>query len=151
MKAVRFHEHGDTRQLRYEDAPDPVPGPGEIVVRVKACALNYLDVWERKGLPGVVVPLPHISGSDVSGIIESVGPGVNQLKIGDKTLVNPGLNCMRCEQCCRGNDNHCREYSVLGYVTDGGYAELVKIPAVNALPFPARCSFMRRQPSRSCL
>ncbi len=141
MKAVRFHKHGDAAQLRYEDVPDPSPGPGEIVVRVKACALNYLDIWERKGLPGVAIPLPHISGSDVSGIIESVGPGVNFLKRGDQTLLNPGLNCMRCQDCYRGNDSQCRDYSVLGYVTDGGYAELVKVPATNALPFPGQMQF----------
>ena len=74
MKAIRFYEHGASDRLRYEDAPDPVAGPGEVVVRVKACALNYLDVWQRKGLPGIRIPMPHISGSDVAGIVESVGP-----------------------------------------------------------------------------
>lgn len=141
MKAVRFYEHGGTDRLRYEDVPDPIAGPGEIVVRVKACALNYLDLWERKGLPGVKFPLPHISGSDVAGIIESVGPGVTHVKPGEKTLVNPGLSCMHCEQCYQGNDNHCRSYSVLGYFSDGGYAGLVKVPSVNALPFPDPLSF----------
>ncbi len=142
MKAVRFHEHGGTDRLRYEDVPDPVPGTGEIVVRVKACALNYLDIWERKGLPGVTIPLPHISGSDVAGIVESVGPGVTYVKTGDKTLVNPGVSCMHCEQCYLGHDNHCRSYSALGYFTDGGYAELVKVPAVNVLPYPEDLSFV---------
>lgn len=141
MKAVRFHEHGGIDRLRYEDAPDPVAGPGEVVVRVKACALNYLDLWERRGLPGIQFSFPHISGSDIAGIIESAGPGVTHVKPGDKTLVNPGLSCMRCEQCFAGNDNHCRGYSVLGYFTDGGYAERVRIPAVNALPYPAALSF----------
>ncbi|MBZ5500591.1 MAG: zinc-binding dehydrogenase [Acidobacteriia bacterium] len=141
MKAVRFFEHGGTDRLRYEDVADPIPGPGEIAVRVKACALNYLDLWERKGLPGVAIPLPHISGSDVAGVVESIGPGVAHVKPGTKTLVNPGLSCMHCEPCYRGNDNHCRSYSVLGYVTDGGYAELVKVPAVNALPFPEPMPF----------
>jgi len=141
MKAVRFYDHGGSDRLRYEDVPDPVPGPGEIVVRVKACALNYLDLWERKGLPGVLIPLPHISGSDIAGIIESVGLGVRHLKPGDRTLVNPGLSCMHCEHCYQGNDNQCREYSVLGYLSDGGYAELVKIPAVNALPYPGEMPF----------
>jgi NADPH:quinone reductase-like Zn-dependent oxidoreductase len=141
MKAVRFYEHGGPDRLRYENAPDPVPGPGEIVVRVKACALNHLDLWERTGLPGVLIPLPHISGSDIAGIVESVGPGVQRVKPGDKTLVNPGLSCMQCEHCYQGNDNQCREYSVLGYLSDGGYAEFVKIPAVNALPYPGEIPF----------
>ena len=136
MKAVRFHQHGGVEQLRYEDVPDPVVGPGEVLVRVKACALNYIDLWERRGLPGIRIPLPHISGSDISGLIEAVGPGVNHLKPGDQTLVCPGLSCMHCEFCLQGRDNLCRSYSVLGYVTDGGYAELVKIPAVNALSYP---------------
>jgi len=141
MKAVRFHEHGGMDRLCYEDAPEPVPGPAEIVVRVKACALNYLDLWERKGLPGIKFPMPHISGSDIAGIVESVGAGVVHVQPGDKTLVNPGLSCMHCEQCYLGNDNHCRGYSVLGYFSDGGYAELVKVPAVNALPFPVNLPF----------
>jgi NADPH:quinone reductase-like Zn-dependent oxidoreductase len=142
MKAVRFHEHGGPDCLRYEAVPDPVPGPGEIVVRVKACALNYLDLWERRGLPGVTLPLPHISGADVAGIVDSVGPGVANVKPGDATLVNPGLSCMHCELCYQGNDNQCRNYSVLGYLNDGGYAELVRVPAVTALLFPVGMPFV---------
>lgn len=141
MKAVRFHRHGGPEQLVYEDAPDPVPGPGEVIVRVKACALNYLDIWERLGIPGIVFPMPHISGSDVAGVIESAGPGTTHLARGDRVLVCPGLSCMRCEACLCGRDNECRHYSALGYFTDGGYAELVKIPAVNALPYPENLDF----------
>ncbi len=141
MKAVRFHEHGGPDCLRCEEVPDPIPGPGEIVVRVKACALNYLDLWERNGLPGVAFPLPHISGSDIAGTVESVGAGVLHVKTGARVLVNPGLSCMHCEHCYRGHDNRCRDYSVLGYVTDGGYAEMVRIPAVNALPYPGDLPF----------
>ena len=141
MKAIRFYEHGASDRLRYEDAPDPVAGPAEVVVRVKACALNYLDVWQRKGLPGIRIPMPHISGSDIAGIIESVGTGVEYLKPGEKTLVNPGLSCMHCEPCYRGHDNQCRDYSVLGNFNDGGYAERVRIPAVNALPYPGDMPF----------
>jgi len=141
MKAIRFYEHGASDRLRYEDAPDPVAGPAEVVVRVKACALNYLDVWQRKGLPGIRIPMPHISGSDIAGIIESVGTGVEYLKPGEKTLVNPGLSCMHCEPCYQGNDNQCLDYSVLGNFSDGGYAERVRIPAVNALPYPGDMPF----------
>jgi NADPH:quinone reductase-like Zn-dependent oxidoreductase len=141
MKAVRFYSHGGSDQLRYESVPDPPAGPGEVVIRVKACALNYLDVWQRKGLPGIQIPFPHISGSDVAGVIETVGPGVHHLKAGVKALVNPGLSCMHCEACYRGNDNQCREYSVLGNFDDGGYADLVRIPAVNALPYPGDMPF----------
>jgi NADPH:quinone reductase-like Zn-dependent oxidoreductase len=112
-----------------------------VIVRVKACALNYLDVWERRGIPGVDFSMPHISGADVAGVIEAAGPGVTHLAPGDKTLVCPGLSCMRCEACLGGKDNECRHYSVLGYFTDGGYAELVRIPAVNALPYPDNLGF----------
>ncbi len=125
----------------YEDAPDPAAGPGEMIVRVKACALNFLDVWERRGLPGVRIPFPHISGSDVAGIVESTGPGVSSVKCGDKTLVSPGLSCMACEYCFQGKESYCRKYTVLGYLTDGGYAELVRVPAENALPYPDQLDF----------
>ena len=141
MKAVRFHQHGGVDKLRLEEVSDPNPGPGEVVVRVKACALNYLDIWERRGLPGVNLPLPHISGSDVAGVIESVGPGVVHIKAGEKTLVNPGISCMACEYCFQGKDSSCRRFSALGYLTDGGYAERVKVPAVNALPYPEQLDF----------
>lgn len=141
MKAVRFHEHGDLDRLRYEDVPEPTAGPGEIVVQVKACALNYLDLWERNGIPGVPVPLPHISGSDVAGLVHSLGPGVTHIRAGDKTLLFPALSCMHCEECVRGRENYCRQYAALGYMSDGGYAEFVKVPAANALPFPEGMSF----------
>jgi NADPH:quinone reductase-like Zn-dependent oxidoreductase len=141
MKAVRFHQHGGVEELRYEDVPEPVAGPGEILVRVKACAINFLDIWERRGLPRVRLPLPHISGADVAGVIESVGDGVSDIKAGDKTLLSPGLSCMHCKACFQGKDNLCPRYSVLGFVTDGGYAEYVKVPAVNALPYPSNLSF----------
>ncbi len=136
MQAVRFHTHGGTEQLRLENVPDPIPGPDEVVVRVSACALNFLDIWERRGIPGLKIPLPHISGSDVAGVIESVGAGVRHLKQGQKTVICPGISCMHCEACLAGMDSQCPGYSVLGYVTDGGYAERVKVPAVNAFPYP---------------
>jgi NADPH:quinone reductase-like Zn-dependent oxidoreductase len=141
MKAVRFHQHGGPEELRYQDVPEPVAGPGEIVVRVRACALNYLDIWERKGLPGIRFSLPHISGSDIAGTVYGVGPGVLHLSAGEKILVNPGTSCMHCEQCFGGDDSLCREYSVIGYLSDGGYAEYVKVPATNALPYPEPLSF----------
>ncbi len=141
MKAVRFHEHGGIEELRCEEVADPVAGPGEIVVRVRACAINYLDLWERVGLPGVRIPLPHIPGSDISGIVERVGPGVENVKPGDATLLYPGLSCMHCAACFEGRDNLCRRYTILGFLSDGGYAEFIKVPAVNALPFPQGLSF----------
>src|SRR5512145_1766220 len=131
MKAVRFHEHGGPEVLRYEEAPDPVAAPGRIVVRVRACALNHLDLWQRRGLDRVRIPLPHISGADVAGEIHAIGDGVTGLRPGDRVMLQPGLSCGRCPRCLAGEDNFCDQYDVLGYQSDGGYAELVAVPAVN--------------------
>lgn len=137
MHAIRFHEHGGPDVLRYEEVPDPVPGPGEVLVRVKACALNHLDLWQRRGLQRVSIPLPHISGSDVAG--EVVG---GDAEPGLRVMLQPGLSCGRCSACLSGRDNDCPRYDILGYHTDGGYAELVKVPAKNLVPIPAAISFV---------
>jgi len=127
LKAVRFHRHGDAGVLVYEDAPDPIPKPGWAVVRVRACALNHLDLWQRRGLDRVIIPLPHISGADVAG--EIADPGESGLAIGQRVMVQPGLSCGKCAKCLAGADNYCPKYDVLGYQSAGGYAELVAVPA----------------------
>jgi NADPH:quinone reductase-like Zn-dependent oxidoreductase len=138
MKAIRFHEHGTRDVLRYEDAPDPVPDPGSALVRVRACALNHLDLWERRGLERVRFPLPHISGSDVAGeIIEADG-----FAPGTRVMLQPGLSCGRCPSCLAGRDNQCPSYDVLGYRSDGGYAEIVKVPIANLIPIPRHIDFV---------
>lgn len=139
MKAVVFHEFGGVEKLRYEDFPDPEPGAGEVLVKVKACALNHLDIWQRQGLPGVT--LPHISGSDVAGIVEECGAGVSGIKRGQEVIISPGISCMKCVKCLNGDDNQCNEYNILGYRNNGGYAEYVVVPAVNVLPKPEALSF----------
>jgi NADPH:quinone reductase-like Zn-dependent oxidoreductase len=140
MKAVRFHSHGGPEVLRYEDAPDPVPAAGEALVRVRACALNHLDLWERRGLPRVTIPLPHISGSDVAGeVVTSPSPDVPP---GSRVMLQPGLSCGRCPACLSGPDNECPQYEVLGYRNhDGGYAELVKVPLQNLVKIPDHVDF----------
>lgn len=140
MKAVRFHQHGGPDVLRYEEAPDPQPAPGRAIVRVRACALNHLDLWQRRGLDRVRIPLPHISGSDVSG--EVVEGGGAPVAAGTRVLLQPGLSCGRCAMCAAGRDNLCADYQVLGYVTDGGYAELVSVPVENLVPIPAHVDFV---------
>jgi NADPH:quinone reductase-like Zn-dependent oxidoreductase len=142
MKAVRFHEHGDSGVLRYEEAPDPDPGPGEVLVRVRACALNHLDIWARSGLRRVPIPMPHISGSDVSGeVIASAAPDVPN---GRRVMLQPGMSCGRCPECLSGRDNECQRYEVLGYRNHaGGYAELVKVPAQNLIPIPDQIDDVR--------
>jgi NADPH:quinone reductase-like Zn-dependent oxidoreductase len=140
MKAVRFHQHGGPEVLTYEDAPDPVAGPGEVVVRVRACAMNHLDLWQRRGLERVRIPFPHISGAEVAGeVIEAPG---GEVAVGTRVLLQPGLSCGRCEACTGGRDNECRRYDVLGYQSDGGYAERVRVPAANLVPIPDAIGFV---------
>ncbi|HLV95368.1 MAG TPA: zinc-binding dehydrogenase [Candidatus Acidoferrales bacterium] len=141
MKAVIFSEHGGPEVLRYTDVPEPSPGPNEVLVRVRACALNHLDLWIRQGLPGVSVPLPHILGSDIAGDVASVGAEVKGLKTGEKVLLSPGISCGHCAQCAAGKESQCREYTLFGYMVDGGYAQYVKAPAVNAIRMPPNLSY----------
>lgn len=140
MKAVRFHQHGGLDVLRYEDAPDPVVSPGGVVVRVRACALNHLDLWERRGLDRVTLPLPHISGSDVAG--EIADPGDSALPAGMRVMLQPGLRCGACPACAGGRDNQCVHYDVLGLQSDGGYAELIAVPAENLIAIPPHVDFV---------
>lgn len=141
MKAVFFNEHGDKNVLQYGELPDPQPGPGEVLVRVRACALNHLDIWVRKGWPSLNLPKPHVLGSDISGVIAAVGPGVTHLHEGQEVVVSPGKSCGHCEWCLQGLDNNCREYGVIGEHFPGGYAQYVVVPAVNILPKPANLTF----------
>jgi 2-desacetyl-2-hydroxyethyl bacteriochlorophyllide A dehydrogenase len=143
MNAVVFHAHGGTDQLRYEAVPDPIPGPEEILIRVKACALNHLDIWVRQGIPAYKLSLPHISGSDVAGIVEAVGSGVAGIVPGQRVFVSPGLSCWRCDQCLAGRDNFCSSYGLVGAKIDGGYAELIKVPARNVIEIPGSLSFQQ--------
>ncbi len=142
MKAVRFHEHGSVDVLRYEDAPDPSIVGDEVLVRVKACALNHLDIWERTG-QNMKIALPHISGSDIAGVVEEIPAHERELEKGMEVVVNPGLGCGHCERCLSGKDNQCRYYTIIGNGTDGGYAELVKVPRRNILPKPGRMDFVQ--------
>jgi NADPH:quinone reductase-like Zn-dependent oxidoreductase len=144
MKAIVLREHGGPEVLHEEELPDLVPGPGEVRIRVAACALNHLDVWVRKGLPGLKRPYPFILGSDVAGTIDALGPGVRGAKEGDEIVVNPGISCGHCRECLAGHDNLCREYGILGEHRDGGYATQLVVPAANLLPAPQRLSPVER-------
>jgi NADPH:quinone reductase-like Zn-dependent oxidoreductase len=136
VKAIVFRRHGGPDVLELTDLPDPTPGPGEVVVRVEACALNHLDLWVRGGLPGLKLPLPHVGGSDVAGVVEAVGPGVTGAAPGDPVVLQPGVSCGRCRECLAGRDNFCRDYQILGEHRFGGCAEKVVVPAANLLPRP---------------
>ena len=140
MRAVRFHTHGGPEVLVFEDAPDPEPRPGQVVVRVRACALNHLDLWQRRGLDRVTIPFPHISGADVAGEVADAPGG--EFAPGSRVFLQPGLSCGRCAACLAGLDNTCARYDVLGYHSDGGYAEYVRVPAVNVVPMPGTVPFV---------
>jgi NADPH:quinone reductase-like Zn-dependent oxidoreductase len=140
MKAVRFHAHGGPDVLRYEDAEDPIPGPGEALIRVRACALNHLDLWQRRGMERVQIPFPHISGADVAGEVIATPKG--EFRPGSRVMLQPGLSCMRCAACLDGRDNECPKYDVLGYRSNGGYAEMVKVPVQNVVTIPDAIGFV---------
>jgi NADPH:quinone reductase-like Zn-dependent oxidoreductase len=136
MKAIVFHQHGDPNVLHYTDVNEPHLRHNEVLVKVHACALNHLDLWVRRGLPGVPIPLPHIPGSDIAGEVVKVGPDVHTVHIGQKVLLAPGVTCGKCPACLAGRDNLCRDYTNLGYMIDGGCAEYVRCPDVNCMPYP---------------
>ncbi|MBI2846877.1 MAG: zinc-binding dehydrogenase [Chloroflexi bacterium] len=141
MKAVRMHGFGGPEVLKYEDAPKPTISHGDVLVRVKACALNHLDIWVRQGSRGQELAMPHILGSDISGVVEAVAEGVADVQPGQEVIVSPGLSCGRCERCLAGEDNKCPSYNIIGTRADGGYAEYVKVPTVNIIPKPQNLSF----------
>jgi NADPH:quinone reductase-like Zn-dependent oxidoreductase len=142
MRAMVIHRHGGPEVLTLERAwARPAAGPGEIVVAVKACALNYLDIFTRDGMPGEPTPLPHITGGDIAGIVADTGPGVNRPAPGDRVLLNPSWGCGRCEYCREGESTRCLGGHMLGEMDPGGLAEYVRAPALQAIPIPAAYPF----------
>jgi NADPH:quinone reductase-like Zn-dependent oxidoreductase len=141
MKAAAIRAHGGPEVVELLDLPDPVAQPGEAVVAVKAAALNHLDLWVRKGWPGLRLSFPHVLGSDMAGVIESVGPGVAGWKAGDEVVVNPSLGCTRCERCLAGRENLCRHFAILGEHVSGGQAGKLAVPARNLFQRPKNLSF----------
>jgi len=141
MKALAFNEFGGPEKLRLQDVPDPKAAPGEVLVRVRACALNHLDIFVREGIPALKTPLPFWTGCDIAGDVAEVGPDVTGLRVGDRVCVNPNLTCGRCEFCIQGEDSLCVRYGILGEHRPGGLAELVAVSAENVLPLPAHVSY----------
>ena len=139
MRAALFRRHGGPEVMEIGEVPTPTPGPGEVQIRVTAAALNHIDLWLRQGLPALPVPLPHVSGGDVCGVVAELGPGVAAragCEVGDRVLVNPGLSCGRCQACLSGRDNFCPDYRMIGEQTWGGEAEVLVVPAQNLVPAP---------------
>jgi NADPH:quinone reductase-like Zn-dependent oxidoreductase len=147
MRAVAFRQHGDEQVLELVELPEPAVGARDVLVQVKAVALNHLDRWVRQGWPGLKLSLPHVLGSDIAGVVERVGAEVKDVEPGTEVLVNPGLSCGHCERCLLGEDNLCRHYRIIGEHAPGGYAEYVSVPRQNLLPKPRALSF----PEAACL
>jgi NADPH:quinone reductase-like Zn-dependent oxidoreductase len=141
MKAIVFHKHGGPDVLHYTDVAEPRLYSREVLVRVRACALNHLDLWVRKGISGTPIPLPHIPGSDIAGEVVKVGPEVTKVRVGQKVLLAPGVSCGRCAACLAGKDNECPEFTNIGFMIDGGCAEFVRCPEVNCFPYPENLTF----------
>jgi NADPH:quinone reductase-like Zn-dependent oxidoreductase len=141
MKALVFHEHGGPEVLRYEDSADPKPGRSDALIEVRATSINHIDIFLRRGMPGVKVPLPKVAGCDAAGIIREIGADVTGLKIGDRVTINPGISCGHCEFCAAGYGSQCTTYAMVGEHIDGAYAELVRVPAHIVMPIPDAVSF----------
>ena len=137
MRAVLLRRYGGPEVMEVGEVPTPVAGPGEVLVRVRAAALNHFDLWVRRGLPALQVPLPHVPGGDACGVVAALGPGVQGIKEGDRVVVNPGLTCGRCPRCQSGEDNLCPFFRMVGEDTWGGEAEYVSVPAVNVVAAPS--------------
>ena len=144
MKAVRIHGHGGIDKLRYEEVEEPrLTSPTEAIVRLESAALNRIDLWNREGLTGMDIALPHILGADGAGIVESLGLGCESLGFvrGDEVVVNPGVSCMRCEFCLRGAQSECPHFRIIVFQLEGLYAEYASVPAVNLFPKPRTLSW----------
>lgn len=141
MKAIVFHQHGGPDVLRYEDVPDPIPGHNEVLIEVRATSVNHIDIFLRKGMPGVKVHLPKIPGADAAGIIRETGAGVTGLRPGQRVTINPGISCGHCEFCASGFASQCVSYQIIGEHSDGAYGQLLKVPAQVVLPIPDSLSF----------
>jgi NADPH2:quinone reductase len=138
MKAVLIHEFGGIEKLQYSDFPKPILGEKEVLVKVKAVALNRLDLFVRKGIPGLRLEMPHILGSDIAGVVAEIGPEVkNSLEIGQKVVIDPSIYCGTCEFCIQGQNSLCQQYGIIGEHKRGGYAEFLAVPAENVIPIPS--------------
>ena len=141
MTAVYFEKHGGPEVLRVGELDAPTPGHDDVVIDVRATSLNHLDLFVRRGAPGINVPLPHVLGSDASGVVSAIGDGVADVKVGDRVLVDPTLTCGRCEACARGDGTLCRHFGVVGEHSWGAYAENLVVPSKTVIGIPDDLSF----------
>jgi NADPH:quinone reductase-like Zn-dependent oxidoreductase len=141
MKAAIIQEHGSVDCITVGEFPDPKAGEGEVVLEIRSAALNHLDIWVRKGRPGVQLDMPHVLGSDSAGVIVELGPKTHGVNIGDEVILNPGLSCGYCECCGRGQQSECMSFGIVGMSRHGTFAEKVAVPFQNVLPKPAHLNF----------
>ncbi len=141
MKAVVYTGHGGPEVVKVQDMPEPRLGARDVLVRVRAAALNHIDLWVRGGLPRLRLTFPHIPGADGAGVVERVGDGVTKVRPGAEVTIAPGISCGACNYCVSGRDNLCADYGILGENLPGTYAEFVTVPEQNVLPKPARLNF----------
>ncbi len=141
MKVARIYQHGGPEVLVYEEAPEPRIKANQVLLRVRACALNHLDLWVRGGIPGMTFSMPHILGSDIAGEVVAAGELCERVKPGMRVLLSPGLSCRQCEACLSGRDNFCRRFTMFGYGVDGGNAELLAAPEYTVIPIPDDLAF----------
>jgi NADPH:quinone reductase-like Zn-dependent oxidoreductase len=141
MKALYYETHGGPEVLTLGERPAPVCGPGQVRIAVRAASLNHIDIFMRRGLPGVKIALPHIPGCDASGVVNEVAAGVTTHKVGDRVLMNPSLSCGKCEFCQRGDVSMCVSYKLVGEHTDGTCCEEIVLPEQNVIPFPDSMTF----------
>jgi NADPH:quinone reductase-like Zn-dependent oxidoreductase len=141
MRAIAFREHGPARVLSEVRMPVPEISAREVLIRVKAASVNHLDIFVRRGLPGLHVEFPHIPGADAAGIVEQVGDDTVGLEPGTRVTVNPGINCGHCPACASGHGSQCPQYRIIGEHLRGSYAEYLKVPYYNAIPIPDAMGF----------
>ena len=152
MKAAVIYKNGDLDEVRVDEVPAPSAGPDEVVVRIEAAALNHLDIWVRRGRPGLELSMPHILGSDAAGVVVDAGPNVDGLHAGDPVIVNPGLSCGKCEYCLRGEQSECINFGIVGLSGPGTFAEFAALPApevAGRLAAPGRLEPGRALPAPS--
>ena len=136
-----LYKHGGPEVLQYIDRDTPQPGPGEVLVEIKAAALNRLDIWVRDGWPGIELEYPHILGADGAGVVMKIGIGVSGLQVGDRVAINPNISCGRCLHCAAGRDNLCDSWRLLGESMPGTFAQHIVLPERNLLVLPDVVSF----------
>ena len=141
MKAAVFYEPGGPENIQIGEVPDPQAGPNQVLVQVKACALNHFDLLVLREADSENYQFPFWGGADIAGIVAETGESVSQFKPGDRVVVNPGLYCGECEHCLAGQESQCDKYGIIGDTVPGGFAEYIAVNQRNLLKLPDLITF----------